>query len=94
MKYYSEITRKLYDNADALALAEAEQKKIEEAKRKKEEEAKLARESKKKARAEKAKEVEDAYKEYQKKLNEFIKTYGAFHMTLNGDDFDNFFFHW
>lgn len=76
MKIYSEITRQEYPTVEAcLADEEAFKKKqeIEEAKRKELAEARKAR----------AKEVEDAYKHANELLNEFVKDYGSFHMSIN-----------
>lgn len=86
MKFYSEITQRLYDSEADLKKAEKEKQEAElAAKRKKEE---LAQN--RKARA---KEVEDAMKEaieaqkkYKTLLNEFCKEYGAFHYSWNGDE--------
>lgn len=87
MKFYSEKLSKLFDSEEACAKAEAaHEKAVAEA------------EAKKKAlsdeRAKRAKEVENAYnavitakKAYQKVLNDFVKDYGSFHMTLKtGED--------
>lgn len=78
MKFYSEVTKQLYDTADALTKAEAAAEK-----------AKAAEEEKKKARAARAKEVEDAYKaildaqqKYVELKNKFIEDYGSFHISL------------
>lgn len=82
MKYYSEKLNKLFDTQEACARAEKEHEK-----------AVAEVEAKKKAladeRAKRAKEVESAYnaviaakKDYQKVLNDFVKDYGSFHMTL------------
>ena len=83
MKYFSEITNKVYNTTEDLAAAEA---KVELEKK--------AEEKKKQLRAERAKEVEDAFKaanEAYKKasdlLSDFTKTYGSFHMSLKADDF-------
>jgi hypothetical protein len=99
MKFYSEITNKVYDTTEELEVAEKE---VLEEKKAKEE--KLAQ------RAERAKKVEEAYAlaaDYKKKadelLNEFVKDYGSFHTTIKtpvrtntsltelGDLFDSFF---
>ena len=81
MKFYSDITKKLYDTSEAL-------KKDEEAFTNTEAE-KKAEEAKKSAeRAVRAKEVEDAYKaeveahaKYIKLSNQFVDDYGSFHMS-------------
>lgn len=81
MKFYSEVTKRLYDSQDELtkderkvATAEAEKKAVE---------AKKSAE-----RAARAKEVEDAYKaeveahaKYIKLRNQFVDDYGSFHMS-------------
>lgn len=87
MKYYSEKLNKVFDTEDELKTAEEEQEKKYAVQLKKKEE-----------RAERAKEVENAYKEYRKLLNAFIKDYGYYHQTLRDDDglsiFDIMFNHW
>lgn len=98
MKFYSELTKMLYDTEEALVTAET--------KIRKEEADKKAREAEKNAaRAKRAKEVEAAYDasvkaeaKYKKLLNAFVKDYGSYHMTLstrNTSDvsaiLDNFF---
>ena len=89
MKYYSEITRKTYDSAEACEKAEAE---VEAARVEKE----AAAKKKSEERAARAKEVEDAYqsyldaqkvaneknKEYKKLLDAFLKDYGYYHSTI------------
>ena len=90
MKYFSEKTKKFYDDVkaceDAEAAFDAEQARIAEEKKK------LAEE-----RKERAKEIEDAYNKWQNSekisyedkkhflelRNAFIKDYGSFHMTVN-----------
>ena len=81
MKYYSELTKKVYDSPEEVNAAEAEIKA--------EEERKLQLKEK---RTERAKEIEDAYKvlvdaqkRYNELVNQFVKDYGSFHMTYNGE---------
>ena len=96
MKYFSEITNKVYDTPEELETAEKE---VLEAEAQKKE--KLAK------RAERAKEVEEAFAEAaaaQKYANElleaFLKDYGSFHTTIKEpqkrlslfDDWFNTFF--
>ena len=78
MKYYSEITEKVYDTPEELETAEKEV--LDEQK---------AQEEKLAKRAERAKEVEEAYalaadvkEQADKLLNEFLKDYGSFHTTV------------
>lgn len=91
MKYYSDLTHKLYETAEALEAEELKIKQAEEAKRKAKEEAERKAAEVKANRATAAKEVEEAYKNYMKKLNAFCEKYGAFHMTLSGDDISSLF---
>ena len=78
MKYYSETLDKIFDTEENLVAAEMESKRQLEAQR-----------AEKEKRATAAKEVEelfnkanDAYKLANEKLEEFVKTYGSYHMTL------------
>lgn len=87
MKYYSEKTRGFYETEEELKAAE-----------KAKDEEILAEKEKRNARAKRAKEVEEAYLNYQKLLKEFIKDYGSYHMSIKDDRslfdmfFDNFLF--
>ena len=86
MKYYSEITKQFYDNADACTLAEKlEKEKIAE----QEAEKKALTE----AKATRAKEVTEAYKavreaqkNYDELRNKFVQDYGYFHMSFTDPD--------
>lgn len=81
MKFYSEVTKRLYDSQDELT---KDERKVATAEAKKK-----AAEAKKSAeRAARAKEVEDAYKaeveahaKYIKLRNQFVDDYGSFHMS-------------
>lgn len=86
MKYYSQITKKLYDSVTDLTLAE---NKIKEAETKKLEAEKI----KKAERATRAKEVEAALKaskeasaKANKLLKDFTNDYGYFHMSYTTND--------
>lgn len=88
MKYYSEKLNTLYDNVELLQDAEKQfdEKHALELKQKEE-------------RATRAKEVEDAYKNYLKLLRAFVKDYGSYHFSYTNDDdgFINFIdnlWHW
>ena len=96
MKYFSEITEKVYDTPEELETAEKEV--LDEQK---------AQEEKSAKSAERAKEVEEAYakaadvkEQADKLLNEFLNDYGSFHTTLKKpikrinifDDWFNSFF--
>lgn len=88
MKYYSELTKKIYDTEEELNAAEElvrKEREAAEAKRKAEEEKRLALKAQ---RAERAKEIEDLIKQrtdLQKqintKINDFVKDYGAYHYS-------------
>lgn len=82
MKYYSELTKKIYDDAEACAQAEKEHIAAEDAARKKAE----TERAEKKALA---KEIEDLLKQHDelgKQISERIVTfnekYGPFHYTI------------
>ena len=82
MKFYSEKTKKLYDDEKSLAeaeaaLAEKEAKEAEKLKVKKDE-AKAVEEAYKK--------IKEAQKEYYKLRDAFIDKYGSFHMTYTDKD--------
>lgn len=96
MKYFSEITEKVYDSTEELETAEKEV--LDEQK---------AQEEKLAKRAERAKEVEAAYakaaeakEQADELLNEFLKDYNSFHTTVKKpikrinifDDWFNSFF--
>lgn len=110
MKYFSEVTRQYYDTEKACL--EAEFKVKEEQNRQKILKEKAAREAKEKqeklaaARKIRANEVEEARKamvaaqsKYREVLEAFVRDYGTYHLSLNGEDakgliptlFDNFF---
>ena len=99
MKYFSDVTNKVYETVEQLETAEKqliEQKKAKE----------LAETKKKEEREARAKEVDAAIKaavaaqkEATTKLNAFCKDYGVFHTSVenanallgNVNPFDNFF---
>lgn len=77
IKYYSEITKKLYDDKDSLIKAEVAATK-----------AKSDREVKAKEVTELIKAANEATKKANKALSEFIKEYGSFKTTIKNDDVD------
>jgi uncharacterized FlaG/YvyC family protein len=86
MKIYSEITGKEYKTVEECQKAEEEiaiQRAAEAAKADK----------LKKERKERAAEVDEAYKNYMKLLNNFVKDYGSYHTSFRSDDglFTDFF---
>ena len=105
MKYYSDITHKMYDTVDMLQKAEFAAHEAENlAKIKREREAKQKEElaAKRKARAGEVEEARKAMvaaqKAYRETLEAFIKDYGTYHMTSSStDDFPvlfDFFSKW
>lgn len=97
MKFYGELTKKLYETAEECEKAEA-------AERNKIEEAKIAKEKKNEERKLRAKEVEEAAKnaneanaKYRKLLSAFVRDFGSYHATFTSansffDDMFNIFF--
>lgn len=101
MKYYSEITKKVYDTKEALVKAE-ETKKAELAKedalvQKRKERANEVRDAYQKAievRKKAQKEIEEAEKKYYALRDKFVEDYGSWHMTYTDKDGtynDNFY---
>ena len=98
MKYYSDVTKKLYETAEELnkaetAVVKAEQERKAALEKKQAEQAKL-----KEQRAARAQEVTEAIRvrdEAQKKVNElvnnFVKDYGSYHYTWSSDFIDDVF---
>jgi len=98
MKYYSEVTKKFYDTAEACNKAEVEmveKQNVEKLRKEKEAaERKAAADQVEAAR----KAYVEAHKNYKKVLTDFCEKYGPYHTSLNksnADDFDIFdIFHW
>ena len=92
MKYFSEVLHKFFESAEECAAAEADYFNKEEVEKKEKEQ----RSAERKARA---KEVEAAYAELQaaqkafdEKLAEFVKDFGAFHMTITSPYWNTYSF--
>ena len=79
MKYYSELTKQLYENEEELKKAEEKQNELMLAKKQKDEERKNDYQKVKDAYA----EAEAKYKEADKMLLEFFKKYGSIHGTAD-----------
>ena len=94
MKYYSETTKKFYDNAnDCMEEERALARKQEEAKiaqAKKDEERKAAVAKVDAAR----KAMVEAQRAYQKELEEFCKVYKSYHFTVNSEEEMPHFLDW
>lgn len=90
MKYYSDLTKKLYDTAEACAEEEAALLK----KRQEEEAAAAKKSQERKARAEAIdasyEKMVAAQKEYSQLVSDFVKDYGAYHKTYSNTDNDGF----
>lgn len=86
MKYYSDVTKALYDSAEACTKAEELAKeKANKEKLQKEQEAyerKVAADKVTDAR----RAYNEAYKAYRATLNEFCKKYGAYHTTITNKE--------
>ena len=78
MKYYSDKLNKVFDTVDELESAELEYTKKQDEELKKKQE-----------RKERAKEVDEAFKNYQKLLSAFIKDYGSYHFSCNDKFLDD-----
>ena len=78
MKYYSEITKKLYDSKEDLVKAEVEATK-----------AKSERGEKAKEVTEAIKAANEATKKANKLLSDFVAEYGSFKTTLTDKDVDS-----
>lgn len=90
MKYYSELTKQLYDNEESCKKAEValqEKEKIEKAKK----EAEAANRRRAAETVEAARKAYiDAQKTYRKALGDFCDKYGAFHTSLTSKDYNDF----
>lgn len=83
MKFYSDLTKKLYDSAEACKKAEDEQKKALEEQQTK---AKVEQEEKKAMAQEITKAFEEmrtAQKKYDELRSEFIKRWGYYHVSYS-----------
>ena len=72
MKYYSEITKQVYDSEAACYAAERKEKIKTDARKKEAEKVEAAR-----------KKLAEARKEYEAALAEFCKKYGAYHTSID-----------
>ena len=82
MKYYSDKTKKLYDNVEDLSKAEQAYDEVHAAELKQAEEKKQAAEAIRAAR----KAIVDAQNKYNELVNQFIKNYGSYHETYRDGD--------
>ena len=95
MKYFSEITGKVYDTTEALQSAEIAVKEAEEKEKAKKEQAIAERKECAAAVDAARKEMVAAQKKYRDTLEKFCQKYGSYHTTLNVSEiptlFDHFF---
>jgi len=77
MKYYSEITKQVYDSEAACYAAERKEKAKTDARKKEAEKVETAR-----------KKLAEARDEYENTLAEFCKKYGAYHTSIDLSDKD------
>lgn len=77
MKYYSEMTDKVYDSVEALETDEARIRKQEEDRKRLNEEAEAKREAEAKKKADALKKIDDAYIAYTKAVDDYRKEYGT-----------------
>lgn len=91
MKYYSETLNKFYESEKDCTEAEKAYKEELEAKKAKEKELAEGRKARAKEVEEAIEMLKSARKHYEKVLAEFCKDYGAFHMSVDKSDSDDFF---
>lgn len=85
MRYYSDLTRKLYESEKDLVEAENKQKEVELAEKRKKEELAENRKIRAKEVDQLMKDAIAAQKAYKKALAAFNKDFGPFHFTWTGD---------
>lgn len=86
MKYYSEITKQVYDSEAACYAAERKEKVKTDARKKEAEKVDAARKNLANVRLECENKIAEARNEYETALAEFCKKYGAYHTSI---DFTN-----
>ena len=88
MKYYSEITKQVYDSEAACYAAERKEKAKTDARKKEAEKVDAARKRLAGVRKECTEKIADARNEYETVLAEFCKKYGAYHTSIDLSDKD------
>lgn len=93
MKFYSDMTKKLYDTEEALVVAEKEMAAEEARKEEEARKAKEAEEKKKSERKTRADEIEKAYQEmtaaqkkYKDLVSAFVRDYKTYHYSTSSAD--------
>lgn len=91
MRYFSDVTKQLYESEKECLEAEKARKK--EQKQKEEKELQLSRERKAAAERVEAKHkaMIDARNEYKQELSDFCEKYGYYHMSVKGDTISDWF---
>lgn len=77
MKYYSEMTDKVYDSVDELNAEEKRVHEEEQERKRREEERKAKTEAEAKKKADALKRIDDAYLAYAKAVDDYRKEYGT-----------------
>ena len=88
MKYYSEITKQVYDSEAACYAAERKEKAKTDARKKEAEKVEAARKKLADTRKEYDEKLAEARDEYETVLAEFCKKYGAYHTSIDLSDKD------
>ena len=88
MKYYSEITKQVYDSEAACYAAERKEKAKTDARKKEAEKVETARKKLADIRKEYDEKLAEARDEYETVLAEFCKKYGAYHTSIDLSDKD------
>lgn len=86
MKYYSDVTKRLYDSEKELVEAETKQKEAELAEKRKKEQLAENRKNRAKEVEQLMKDVLAAQKAYKEALYAFNKDFGPYHFTWTGDE--------
>lgn len=93
MKFYSDMTKKLYETEEALVIAEKEMAAEEARKEEEARKAKEAEEAKKNERKARADEIEvarkemvEAQKKYQELVTAFVRDYKTYHYSTSSAD--------
>lgn len=89
MRYYSDLLKKVFDSEEACVAAEDKYLTEMEEKDAREKELRETRKARAKEVEDALKAVHDAQKQYQEKLDAFLKDYKTFHCTLSATDVRN-----
>ena len=93
MKYYSDVTKQLYETPEALTKAEQSVKEAEEQKRVEQEKLTNARKAHAAQVDAARKKMVEAQQEYRNVLEDFCKKYGTYHTSVNLGEIPTLFEH-